>query len=720
MISKNLFFKLIRQDCKRRIWLPILTFITFFPALEVTMTMRLDEIIRHPKDYDYTAAEYVANYIFGKAGAFSYVAFCVCAVAFLSALSGFCYMHIRTQTDTYHSMPVSRGVLFWSRYLSGVLQFMVPFAVHVFICVGIAVEQKSCAPEALPNALWFIVMELLIFVLSYSVCIVAVCLTGNIIIGVLGTGCLFFASTLLALLKEMLFQSFFHTYITFAETEALAFSPFGMLVKLADRINACFAAKGTLDYGFVWEYLRIFIPAAAVYAMLAWLLYRFRASEACGRAIAFGAAEPVIKTLILLPASLYSGLFFGQLASAQRFFGWFLFGAVFGFIILGLLIEVIFRMDIREIFGHKKQLAFNGVCLALLILIFAKDVLGFNTYVPLDAQLQSCAVSINGVLDVTVTDDARSNRFGWYFVYSMQSAAEYRMNNMQIQGNPGVMELARKAAREGLQYTYYSGMEEDAEYQALRERQKHYCEVVFGYQMLNGKTLYRSYIIDLADAETWGLLEEIFDDYDYKIGSAPVLNSGWSKEYTEVYCRSNFNAGEVGLTPGRQAKLLETYQSEYLRLRLEDVFNTYPVGSVLFLTQKEAEEFRYSGYGRGEYLIYPQFTETIALLKEYGFDFYEGVSVETVSEIKVYAGQEDEVMVLSYTDKEQIAQLLDCIVCGTVRDGNYTCADNLYEDFIYCSISGAVTASEGWNRYYFKKDMIPDFVLEESADLYKK
>lgn len=720
MTSKNLFFKLIRQDCKRRIWFSVLTFITFFLALEVFMTMRLGEIGSRPKEFDFTAAEYVENYVLGKAGVTSHIVMCVCAMAFLGAFFGFGYMHKRAQTDTYHSMPVGRGTLFWSRYLSGVVQFLTPFVLHVLICVGIAAGQGCYTPGILSNALWFIVMELLIFLLVYSVCIAAVCLTGNIVVGMLTAGCMFCASSLLALLKEMLFQTFFCTYITFSETETLAFSPLGMLGKLADRMNAGMNAEGVLDYGLVWTYLRVFLPAAAVYAMAAYVLYRCRASEACGRAIAFGAAEPVMKTVILIPAALYSGLFFGQLSSEQQFFGWFLFGAVFGFVVLGLLLEMIFRMDIRGIFGHKKQFVFNGVCLALLILIFAKDVLGFNTYVPLDTQLQSCAVSINDVMDVTRTV-RKNSRYERHTSYMMTSAMEYRMDSMQIQGNPSAMALARKAAKEGLRYTYYNEEAGSPEYQRLWEQQKDYCDIVFGYQMLDGRQIYRRYVIDLADAGTRALLDEIFQDYDYKIGSSPVLNSGWSEEYIQAYCRSSFNTGEVGLTPGRQAKLLETYQSEYIRLTLADVMTTYPVGSMTFLTKEDVEEFSRYGYVEGAYLIYPQFTETIALLKEYGFDYYEGVAVETISEIRVYAGWGDDGnIVLSYTDKEQIAQLLDSIVSGMINEGNRACSKELYEDSVYCSIIGAVAAAEGGNYYYFKKDRIPDFVLEESADLYKK
>ena len=45
MISKNLFFKLIKQDFKKRIWCPILIFVICFLGLEVRMLMNMEGFI---------------------------------------------------------------------------------------------------------------------------------------------------------------------------------------------------------------------------------------------------------------------------------------------------------------------------------------------------------------------------------------------------------------------------------------------------------------------------------------------------------------------------------------------------------------------------------------------------------------------------------------------------------------------------------------------------
>ena len=57
---------------------------------------------------------------------------------------------------------------------------------------------------------------------------------------------------------------------------------------------------------------------------------------------------------------------------------------------------------------------------------------------PSDAQLESCAVSISGLMPFG--QEVQVNEFGMHCLIPN----EYRMANMELQGNPSVMELARK------------------------------------------------------------------------------------------------------------------------------------------------------------------------------------------------------------------------------------------------------------------------------------
>ena len=184
MISKNLFFKLIKQDLKRRIWCPILIFVACFLSLEVRMLMSMEEFVRYPNRHSYSLTLYIREYFFGREALIMSIV--VCMAAFLCGLSGYAYLHSKVQIDLYHSLPVSRARFFWARYVSGVMQFCIPFVLNVMICTGIAAGRKVVTAETVLAIISFIGIQMTIFVLAYSVAVIAAGLTGNMIIGILG------------------------------------------------------------------------------------------------------------------------------------------------------------------------------------------------------------------------------------------------------------------------------------------------------------------------------------------------------------------------------------------------------------------------------------------------------------------------------------------------------------------------------------------------------
>lgn len=689
MISKNLFFKLIKQDFKKRIWCPILLFIAFFLFLEVPMMMRMESIVRYPKSYSYDIGTYVRDYFFGADAVIMAVA--VCAVAFLCALSGYAYLHKRTQLDTYHSLPVSRTQLFWSKYLSGILQFLLPFLTHVLICAGIAANKNAFSMETVPFMVSYIELELIIFILAYSVSVIAAGLTGNMIISILGTGVLFSYSMILSALKLAMSSRFLKTYVIYGkrinnsliDEKIWCFSPLSMIIKLFSYPGRATAEVTDELFKYDDTYAWVLIAAAIAYTLAAYIIYLKRPSEAVGKTIAFPAMEPVIKTLIVIPASFFCGIFFSETAVGSD--RWFLFGLIFSFVLLCILMEIIFRLDFRGLLMHKRQFLLNGACVMLIYLIFRNDVLGFDTYEPADDQLQSCAVSIEQLMPLS--RDIYLENSGRLYI----GADEYRMINMEIQGNPSVMELARKAAKEKLSYRsfeYYDGIEESDLYIETREREKTYRQVSFGYKLLNGEKIYRRYVIDIADADTLKLLSDIFNDYDYKLGSTPMFNSGWNVTFEVVQCIGNFKSDLIKLTPEMQSRIIEAYQSEYTKLTLDTVIHTIPSGTIEFLKSSEEQDgnasFKSYDIYTGRMYVYPQFTKTLALLKEYGFDMEGTLTAEDVKSISVTKNYNEihssdsaysaytatgvwvdtqETSAVEYTDKRQIQQILDSMVC---------------------------------------------------------
>lgn len=124
MISKNLFFKLIKQDFKKRIWCPILIFVICFLGLEVRMLMNMEGFIRNPSARPYDIATYIREYFFGREALI--MSIMVCLVAFLCGISGYAYLHSKVQIDLYHSLPVSKSQFFWQDICQEFCSFSFP------------------------------------------------------------------------------------------------------------------------------------------------------------------------------------------------------------------------------------------------------------------------------------------------------------------------------------------------------------------------------------------------------------------------------------------------------------------------------------------------------------------------------------------------------------------------------------------------------------------
>ena len=715
MTSRNLFFKMVRQDIRRRMWCPVLIAIAYFLCLEVRLLMEIDRYGKEAGRYFYDRGFYdisvfVREHFFGRDAVMMSIV--TCAAAFLCGISGYAYLHSRTQLDTYHSLPVSRKQVFWSRYVSGILQFFLPFVIHMLICAGIAAGRDAFFIETVPALASYIVLHLLIFAVSYAVTVSAVVLTGNIIVSILGAAVLLAYSTVVDVLANLLSDRFFDTYIVYGDRtyariseKIWCFSPLSMLLKLFSRPNSLTMEDAKEFYKYDASYMWVLAAAAVAYSLAAYFLYLKRATEAAGRPIAFGAAEPVIKTMIVIPVSFLAAVFLGMISPESASGSWFLFGLAFSFVVLCILMEIIFRLDIRGIFMHKKQFLFNAACTALIYIVFRYDVLGYDLYVPADQQLQSCAVSIHDLMPLPQRADV--SEFGSHYL----GEGEYRMAHMEMQGNPSVMELARKAAKEQLTYRYfdhYEGIETVPEYIESMNKQKYYEPVSFGYKLQNGKTVYRKYIIDVADPETIRLLADIFEDPEYKLGSTPLFDADWDIAFDCVRCENNFKAAKIDLTPEMQAELVETYRKEYMELTLDTVMHKIPVGTIDFRTERDHVSSSYSD----EMIVYPQFTGTIALLREYGFDMEEKLTAEDVGSVilRTHASHasEGENDAVEYTDKEQIQQILDSIVSDGLVNPVIRFTD-LYDERY--DIDVQYNAENGIKYYYrFLRSKLPDFV----------
>lgn len=711
MTSKSLFFKGMKQDFEQRIWLPVIFFITGFLCLEIVLISRL-EAWSENVNFAERIHSYLLNEFFAP---HAEIMLLTIIVAALSALSGFAFMHSAKRLDVYHSLPIKREVLFWQRFCYGILYYVVPLVLHVLICVLICVANGIAGKAVLLQAVWFTLGQIIFYITFYAVVITAVCLTGNIVISVLGAGLLSIYSLGLYALQMALMEKFFTTYHYMGAKGMIpAISPGHIFFQLVVSIeNSSDPFVKYTDY--VGDYVKL-VCMAVIYTGIALFLYKKRPTEAAGRTIAFSVTEPVIKAVIVIPASFVSGYIFDGIFYNSRGYGWFLFGVIFGFLLACPIMEIIFRKDVKALGKHPMQLLFNGVCVMAIFGLFRFDLFGYDSYLPKETEVESYAVSFGSA--------------PYIYIYN-QNMTNYRMEHMVITDNADT----RRLIESGVAATRKTRLSEMG---LEQESSDYYDSMLVKYQLKNGKAVYRNYLVNLADEQVLQDMAATCDTMEYKLGVYPVLQEGRSDNYVGLLLNYAYGIDSVSLSKEQMETFVETYKRELTNFKFEEFLTEYPVANLAFavklaetedgyvMRQLATKDFGIDDYDEEEsgYTIYPSFTQTIALLKEYGVDVYKGVAAEDVISIIVedntleaddHDGLLTKMAVVEYTaeagQQEEIAQILPGLVQEQLLNGFME--KGRVEEYINVCVRYDMNGREEYEYAVIQKGMMPAFLSEE-------
>lgn len=315
----------------------------------------------------------------GMAGAVIGLAACSAAVSLY-------YLHSRKQTDFYESLPIKRATLFRLVVQNSLFIFLIPLVVEEAIEFVIAQQQISGGGwEIVSSGLWY----LLIFAATWLTMALAMIMTGNIIVGILGFGV--FASYFPIVLYNIFplyAGSFFSTY-----SGNTADNVYNNITNYLSPVWV--GLRGMADINSSREiqikYIMILLLWIIGLYVLCRTLYNRRPAESAGRAMAFTKANTVIKVLLVIPSALYSGIIFYSLGNANSIF-WLIFGVVFGVFVIHALIECIYEFDVRAIFCHKKQLIVIMLGSLFIMASFSADLFGYDRYIPKASSVESIEI----------------------------------------------------------------------------------------------------------------------------------------------------------------------------------------------------------------------------------------------------------------------------------------------------------------------------------------
>lgn len=726
MTSKSLFFKLMKEDLKTRVWTLAISILIFFFSLIVATAMMISFNLYNSSTYNYSddLAMNFMSYI-GINNPFFGIIFIV--LSLVMAMSGFSYLYSKKKVDLYHSLPVKREVLYFIKLINGILIVVIPFIICGIVASLLAIANTGKI-SVLIAAILAIAEWTLLFILSYFLTVFSIMLTGNMLIGILACGFFSFYFPLISLVLKGYQSTFFDTYYT---------SGF-IIENVLPNMSSFMLMFNIFELKWLTRII-IVILASIVFLFINLFLYKKRASEAAGKSVSFNVIKLPIKSMMVIFMSILMYLLGYEVMNDS--IGWGLFGLIVSGAITHCVMEIIYNQDFKKIFAKKIELLVLIIISIFIAAAFQFDIFGYDSYIPSASQIKSTAV-ISDLLEsnseqyynkVEISDGYYDESFVDVDYASDSKIEADQIKKMDIQNKDAVLELARQ----GIEAAKYD-----------LEPQGDFDRVLISYKLKNGRTVGRVYYVDL-DQSTSGL-SSVYADESYKKSSYPILS-----ENPENIVSVDFNGIMDNDThivfhdDELKKKFVETYKKELMNLDYETKLKSYPFASIRFNNDfMEGALRKYAGFNYtsdsttavnskwenvyanslesvGFYPIYPEFKETLALLKEmdveviYKFpaEYVESIDVSYNDWENIDLDDNDEVSgsytgattVKTFTDKKDIEDILDKLV---ICDSPYK--ENLNEDRNYAAIinTGNLESSayRGYNSYGFKKGNIPDII----------
>lgn len=695
MTSKKSFLGNLKANLRRRVWLFVIMFLYFFFTLPVATAMTLSTEKSYYSNYHDIARR--LGFCFAEIIGPNYIAaFLIAGLAVIAGIQGFSYMYQRKKLDLYMSMPVSKESRFAAIYINGILAYLIPYLFHLVLSIIVAKAMGADISYAVKAIETGVIGYLLLYLSVYHIAILAVMLTGNIIVTMLGTAVFLsydgIAITVLIAYMSTFFSSFY--YKTQPFIWKLMVSPLTRFWMMLDNvIDYSYDGYGYQEINLTdfWKGMLSIVIVGVLALVLAYLCYRKKPAEACGKAMAFPCTKPVIKVFLTVLAGLSGGVIFYGLSGESTVFS--VFGLVMGVLLCHGVVEVIYDFDIRSVKNGWKSLLISAAFAGALFSVFWFDLFGYDRYVPDAAKVDHAAF--------TFTDE-------YYECYdenlNSSDRETYVFDNMELTDIAPLLTLADR--RMG---------EESEENEGYR-----FC--VVKYVLKNGRTVYRqfrtNYLEDVA------LLDAITESKAYRESTNQVYNDAVFSLGERLKLFYFDGSRRIALS-GTAEKLRNAYKKDSESFKFSDQLNQLIVGKLQF------ECIDKDSYVSMSLPVYPSFQNTIALLKEEGTytgSYLDISEVErmtvTNSNSELYQNEEDEYGYNDYStsavfeDKQEISQIMPALYPDSFTDvwtPDGTLDMDYYVDVMQTDMPEDSKIERYSSGFYMLTDKIPDFVKERTA-----
>ena len=404
MMSRRLFFKAMREDLRHKMWMSVLFALISFLTLPMAwLLVRSNLDVNWAEVGKYSDEEirrelvqtgrFWGGYLTAMGGILAM------AAGVVSGLFSFQFVFHKNRVDTYHSLPVKRGVLYGLFYLDGIVVWLVPYLICLIMTLllaggfvgrlGGAVAVGGMCALTLRSLL----VILTIFCLVYHLVLVAVMMSGNILNTLVNMMLLGFGAVGLYGMVHVFFEQYMSFYARSSSHEIIGyFSP------LFSALNLLIFAEEMDDAWSRAVMIAANLLLAAAMGVCSWLLYRKRASELAEQ----GVRNKVVTTVLRVTTGVVAGMigwmiFLMMTDNMTGFVGltWRAFGAVLISVFAFGVLDVVFCMEFKAFFYHRYQMAGTVIVVLILCVAFNRDWFGYDKYLPRKDEIAQVAIFDN-------------------------------------------------------------------------------------------------------------------------------------------------------------------------------------------------------------------------------------------------------------------------------------------------------------------------------------
>lgn len=648
MISKNSFCLSLYEEMKRKIFLIAICFcyfVFYMPIQALLIISQMEHSIRMGYEIEYFRAGCIR--LFGLSAESSLG---VIALAFILGLECFSYLYSRKKVDLYHSIPKTDRRRFLEKYCSNIVIFVCMYLVNALCTILILGVSGNLVLHWGSAVIAGMITQLVVFLCVYHVCIIAGLLVGNILVagvaGLILLGYEFIVKYLVIWMGEGFFETYYSNFDFHLWTV-----PFSWITDCTAKISYDFMDT---NVGF-WQLngltVGLLIVKLLVYAVitftLAILLYHIRPTENAGNSITFPKTKGIIKAFLIVPFTIAVSLLF--YSESYESFVAALLGAFLGAVVAQVILEAIMEQDMKALFKRKRYWAIATALSFLILFGYQYDVIGFDTYVPAEKNIESLAINLGGTYinafdvdeedKICIRDASLAHEFGTFVM-------EETVNNSMIE------EEAWKTGQDaGWLYTNIT------------------------YKLKNGKEENRRVYFDMYKRED--LIERILQSEGYKeaLFALDVDVEAEMKEGSTIYYQNMIGGTFIG------ADFMEAYKKDVENMTSETLLYDMVVGEIQIENNKN--------YMCLEYPVYESFENTAAYLKARDMDFsYEEITEKILGSASYMvvedSSKEDTVSRWSTEDVDEMREVLShCFVDWYCK--GYT-RNKLGKDSLYVSI----------------------------------